>query len=200
MKSLAWARTHRKRLLAHPRVLAQQACEIRDWKEPASHNLWEGIWDESPYHLWGKDEFYWYSHKPYLDAYEDFPWFNQFCSTLNPLAFHALESETNHLISDLVVPAKAKAFIAAHSIQSNPLDHASSKFYSASHDGVPVVIDSGASTSVTPFRDDFVGTMIPLKNETVDGITETATIEGVGTVEWKIFDDSGHPGTIRCLA
>ena len=200
LKSLAWSRTHRKRLLSTPSELAKRACEKVKWKESASRDLWGGIWDEKPYNLWGMNQTYWYYQIHHLDAYEDFPWFNQFCSTLNPLAFHNLESQTNNLVSDLVVPAKARAFIAAHSIQSNPPDRLSSKFYSVTSDGVPVVIDSGASTSVTPFRDDFVDKMIPLKNETVDGITETASIEGVGTVEWKVFDDVGNPGTIRTFA
>ena len=89
------------------------------------------------------------------------------------------------------------AFIAADRTKWEP--HASAKFYSVSSDNVPVVIDSGASTSVTPFFDDFVGKFALLEDHKVDGITEEAIIEGVGEVEWTVYDHYGNKGLIRTL-
>ena len=66
-------------------------------------------------------------------------------------------------------------------------------------DGVPIVIDSGASTSVTPFREDFVDHIIRLDNQKVDGITKEAVIEGVGPVKWTFFDDFGNKGVMRTM-
>lgn len=200
LKSLAWARSHRKRLLSTPSALAKKSCERVKWKQSASLHSWGGLWDETPYNLWGQDNRYWYYQKHHLISYEDCQGFDSFCSRLNPLAFHSFETQTNSLVSDYVVPQRTKAFIAAHSIQSQSSQLNSSQFYSVSPDGCPVVIDSGASTSVTPFREDFVGDMIPLNDQKVAGITETAVIEGIGSVEWTVFDDFGNKGTIKTLA
>ena len=78
------------------------------------------------------------------------------------------------------------AFIAADQIKGAP--HASSNFYFVSSDNVPVVIDSGASISVTLFFDDFVRKYARLKDHKVDRITEEAIIEGVGEAEWTVYD------------
>ena len=86
--------------------------------------------------------------------------------------------ETNRLAYESQLTPRHHAFIAADQIKGG--QHASAKFYSVSSDNVPVVIDSGASTSVTPFFDDFVGTYARLDDHKVDGITEEAIIEGVG--------------------
>ena len=87
------------------------------------------------------------------------------------------------------------ALIAADQLKGAP--HASAKFYSASSDNVPVVIDSGASTSVTPSFDDFVRKCARLDDHKVDGFTEEAIIEGVGEVEWTVYDHHGNKGVIR---
>ena len=41
--------------------------------------------------------------------------------------------------------------------------------------------------------------MIKLNNQKVDGITEEATIEGVGPVEWTVYDDFGNKGVMKTM-
>jgi hypothetical protein len=47
----------------------------------------------------------------------------------------------------------------------------------------PIVIDSGASLSISPHRGDFVGDIEQL-NSTIQGISNVTKIAGVGTVRW----------------
>ena len=52
----------------------------------------------------------------------------------------------------------------------------------------PIVLDTGASSSLTPILNDFIG---PLKTATIteiNGIGSTTRIVGVGTVEWHVRD------------
>jgi hypothetical protein len=51
----------------------------------------------------------------------------------------------------------------------------------------PIVIDSGASLSISPHRGDFVGDIEQL-NSTFQGITTVTKIAGVGTVRWTFKD------------
>jgi hypothetical protein len=53
-------------------------------------------------------------------------------------------------------------------------------------DDMPIVIDSGASRSLTPNRDDFT-TFRPLDSK-INGIGAQSKICGVGTVRWRIID------------
>ena len=200
LKSLAWARTHRKRLYCHPRIYALAACDQRNWQADASKaDKWGSLWDNIPYNVWGMDQQYWYYQRHELIGFDDFPGVDHFCSTLDPLVLNRIDSQTKSLLSDLSVPKDLQAFAAAHSLQDQP-DHLSQQFYSVGSDGLPVVVDSGASSSVTPCLDDFIGALIPLKDEKVDGITESAIIEEIGLVNWQIVDDHGRKGTICCLA
>ena len=54
-----------------------------------------------------------------------------------------------------------------------------------------IVLDTGATISVTPFRDDFVE-WEDKSTATLSGITADAEVCGVGTVLWKIKDDRGR--------
>ena len=93
---------------------------------------------------------------------------------------------------------QARAFLAADQIKCRYVV-ASTKFYSVTNDHVPVVIDSGASTSVTPFANDFVGAYTKLSDHKVEGITEDAIIEGVGEVECTVYDHFGKKGVQKEL-
>jgi hypothetical protein len=54
----------------------------------------------------------------------------------------------------------------------------------------PIVIDSGASLSISPNRGDFVGDIEQL-NSTIQGISTVTKIAGVGTVHWTFKDVFG---------
>ena len=64
----------------------------------------------------------------------------------------------------------------------------------------PVVLDTGASFSLTPFKSDFVGTLRRSEISTLKGLSSTTTVEGIGTVEWTIRDVFGLVRTIRVSA
>jgi hypothetical protein len=66
---------------------------------------------------------------------------------------------------------------------------------------VPVVIDTGASFSITPFEEDFVS---PLKSADMDamhGLADSVLVKGVGWVlEWTIRDAGNQIAIIRTKA
>ena len=74
-------------------------------------------------------------------------------------------------------------------------------FHVMMRDEVPVVIDTGASYSLTPFKEDFVG---PLNTTTefysLQGLSSKAAVCGEGTVEWSIQDIYGITRTVRTKA
>lgn len=69
---------------------------------------------------------------------------------------------------------------------------------SASHiafntDSFSAISDCGASSSATPFLEDYVpGTYKPLKGITISGIALGLSASGIGTIIYKIKDDNGE--------
>lgn len=61
---------------------------------------------------------------------------------------------------------------------------------------LPIVIDTGASRSLSPRREDFIeGSFTPL-SKSLEGISEKTSIEGKGLVNWKVTDMYGKVGFI----
>ena len=56
---------------------------------------------------------------------------------------------------------------------------------------VPIVFDTGASISITPFKNDFVEPLEPPDVTEINGINSSAAIKGIGWVEWTIRDQFG---------
>jgi hypothetical protein len=65
------------------------------------------------------------------------------------------------------------------------------------HD-IPIVIDSGASKSLSPFRSDFVS--FKHQSSTISGIGAQSEICGIGTVCWKVVDQHGLTDVIETQA
>jgi hypothetical protein len=62
---------------------------------------------------------------------------------------------------------------------------------------LPLIVDTGASTSLTPSKDDFIPeTYEQTPVEHVEGISGTLPIIGKGKVRWTILDDDGKPHTL----
>jgi len=59
----------------------------------------------------------------------------------------------------------------------------------------PIVIDSGASKSITPELSDFVGNILPMDTP-IQGLSATTKIRGMFTVKWDIWDSLCTPATI----
>ena len=199
LRSLAWARHHKERLKFHPRIYARHIMKVNGWRDTANSNLWGGLWDTLPYDLWGLDKSTWYMQQHHLDSYDDCRGFDHFCSTFDPLALHNVDVQTESLVSEFCIPRVQRAFIAANSIQGKT-NSTTTQLYTTSDDTLPIVIDSGASISVTPCKTDFSGQAQRLENQHVDGITETATIEGIGIVKWSLHDDFGNTREVETLA
>ena len=66
---------------------------------------------------------------------------------------------------------------------------------------LPLVFDSGATISVTPYQDDFIawenssGTGLNLR-----GVNSDTTVHGSGTVEWRVRDDAGKVHSVMTRA
>jgi hypothetical protein len=66
--------------------------------------------------------------------------------------------------------------------------------------GLPIVLDTGASWSVTPDVNDFVGDIAPADVTELKSLDAKIQVHGVGTVEWEIRDAVGEVQTIRTKA
>ena len=51
---------------------------------------------------------------------------------------------------------------------------------------IPVVIDTGASVSLTPNASDFIHPIKPTKLSSLQGLGSTSRVDGQGIVEWQI--------------
>jgi len=64
----------------------------------------------------------------------------------------------------------------------------------------PVVLDTGASFSLTPFKADFVTPIVSTSSKEMKGIADPLRIQGVGTVSWPIRDVFGRTRTVTTQA
>src|SRR5210317_466355 len=74
------------------------------------------------------------------------------------------------------------------------------RVYMSSDDSLPIVIDTGASLSLSPNLADFVEKPRPCALSNLHGLSGTAEVLGIGTVEWTVRDLLGEIKTIRCQA
>ena len=66
--------------------------------------------------------------------------------------------------------------------------------------GHRILFDSGCTTTVTPYLDDFVGGIKYVKGREMQGLSATTKVVGIGMVEWDFQDDYGIKHTIRIKA
>ena len=93
--------------------------------------------------------------------------------------------------------------LTAASIDKQPIDYDDTSFGFLAGGGdtdLPVVIDSGASRSLTPNLSDFVGPLRECSVDTLKGLGGKSLVVGVGTVEWTIRDLYGKTGKVRTEA
>jgi hypothetical protein len=53
-----------------------------------------------------------------------------------------------------------------------------------SPDMVPLIIDTGASISISPYRSDFTTPIQPVQKVTIQGIASGLTVEGIGDLQY----------------
>jgi hypothetical protein len=102
-------------------------------------------------------------------------------------------------ISNLL-PQHSFQLISTTPLSTYPLPASSVYLTAGVAPDVPIVIDTGASTSLTPFREDFIGPIEPASISKVTSIGATPTVEGEGTASWNIVDCFGHVKTITTRA
>jgi hypothetical protein len=61
---------------------------------------------------------------------------------------------------------------------------------------VPLVIDTGASVTVTPYVTDFTSVITPVQSVEIKGIAEGLQVHGTGTVSYKYYNDAGNLVTL----
>ena len=61
-----------------------------------------------------------------------------------------------------------------------------SVYFSNREDGIPIVIDTGASISVMPCKQDFIGKIRPTKIGDLMGLSGSAHVAGIGTIQWTV--------------
>ena len=59
-------------------------------------------------------------------------------------------------------------------------------------DSVPIIVDSGASVSLTHSMQDFISYEVYANPTMVTGITSGLQIQGQGTIAWHVVNDHGH--------
>jgi hypothetical protein len=62
---------------------------------------------------------------------------------------------------------------------------------------LPVIVDTGASISLTPNIFDFIGPIRPPSTQKLLGIGDGCDVDGEGVIEWQIRDVLGTIRTIR---
>ena len=100
-----------------------------------------------------------------------------------------------------------RAFFAAAQILKdidnpwNPLGEQHGVFLQGHHQcnllEVPIVIDTGASFSLTPYLEDFQSPLEPSDIGSLLGLNASAKIEGVAWVEWEVRDMFGQVAILK---
>jgi hypothetical protein len=62
---------------------------------------------------------------------------------------------------------------------------------------IPIIIDTGASISISPTISDFVGPIRPPSIDRLQGLGDGCQVDGEGTIEWEIRDVVGTIRTLR---
>ena len=68
------------------------------------------------------------------------------------------------------------------------------------NDDIPIIIDTGASLTVTPVATDFIGAIDPAPIQSLKGLQGDAMVMGKGTVSWTIIDLYGVVRTLKPTA
>jgi hypothetical protein len=82
-------------------------------------------------------------------------------------------------------------------LSENPYFNDNQQSVNFVHNNVmPIVFDTGASASVSPLREDFIGLLDPPLFPTLKGLKYTIKVVGSGMLEWTIIDVDGIARTM----
>jgi hypothetical protein len=94
----------------------------------------------------------------------------------------------------------SQAFLSAALLTGNAVSATASVYCSHKKDCVPIVIDNGASVSVTPVLTDFIRPLRPCATANLKGLSGSPEVIGEGTVNWLVRDMFGNKRKIRTTA
>ncbi|CAJ1961247.1 unnamed protein product [Cylindrotheca closterium] len=148
-----------------------------------------------------------YLHHSYLQ-YE-----SQYGVVLDELLADFRPNTKHHAMKDVLsstflqpvssLPRVTQALIAADDLVSDVscADRLRSVYINVDSKGeLPIVIDTGASFSLTPNLEDFVTKPIACGTKSLNGLSSITPVLGIGEVEWKIRDMHGTIKSIRVSA
>ena len=78
--------------------------------------------------------------------------------------------------------------------------HNPAVYHSNKPNELPIVIDTGASCSITPVHSDFISTILPSDVPALNNISGTTSVVGQGMIEWRIQDAKGIVRPIQTTA
>lgn len=61
-----------------------------------------------------------------------------------------------------------------------------------SPDMVPLILDTGASISISPYKTDFITPIKPVQQVKIKGIASGLNVEGIGDISYTFFNDNGE--------
>ena len=199
---------------AKAEALAKAQAEAEKNKPPpfVDFNIDE-LWSDSWYKTIQKPEVYF--------AYVYNVNFNKFIETLDPLAqFHALRFLMDHTFLESKTMKKQRTRSQKHALKEAQMlvaatnlatgtpteaTHAATTsgptvYFNDKHEDAPVVIDTGASMSITPNLSDFVTPLHACKITELNGLSHKSPVLGEGKVEWTVRDVFGSVRTIQTMA
>ncbi len=63
-------------------------------------------------------------------------------------------------------------------------------------DMVPLILDTGVSIFLSPYKTDFISPIHPVQNIQIKGITSGLTVEGMGDLSYTFCNDNGDLQTM----
>ncbi len=102
--------------------------------------------------------------------------------------------------TDYVVPMWESSLSATNPRELVESVRTKSVYFTPHSADFPIVIDTGASMSITPCRDDFKGKLDPAPITELHGLNSTSKVCGIGTVCWTVKDIFGVVRTIKTKA
>jgi hypothetical protein len=106
----------------------------------------------------------------------------------------------NHNRKSKPPSSRQRALIAAAHLTGQDVSSTAYVYQARNHPELPIVIDSGASVSVTPRIRDFRGPLQKCPTKSLDGLTSKTEVLGMGKVTWEVQYSYGVKRTITTTA
>jgi hypothetical protein len=144
----------------------------------------------------------WPQHKRRLHQQQRERLYSEFASSSqDPIHQYRLMSRLmdNNIVKQ-VTKRHHSALIAAQDLRAS-VDPTSTRTYlSAAVGDVPLVINTGASISISPLRSNFVNGVVVSKTNALQGLSDGAHVQGEGMVSWTLQDNEGAIKRIKTKA